>query len=138
MSKQVVWDKSYELGFPEIDNQHKKLICIANALYDIATVGGPNLKRDMELVLKSLTEYTVYHFESEEKFQKQYGYTGYNMHKLAHNQFVQEVQHQISKLNTESQDEALRFYDYIANWVLMHIAKADKLWAVYVKNQIEQ
>ena len=136
MSKQVVWDKSYELGFPEIDNQHKKLICIANALYDIATVGGPNLKQDMDLVLKSLTEYTVYHFESEEKFQKQYGYTGYNMHKLAHNQFVQEVQHQISKLNTENQEDALRFYDYIANWVLMHIAKADKLWAQYVKTQI--
>ena len=59
MAKQVIWDKSYELGFPEIDNQHKKLICIANALYDIATVGGENLKQDMEQVLKSLTEYTV-------------------------------------------------------------------------------
>ena len=135
MVKQVVWLKEYELGFEEIDKQHKKLLCIANALYDIATVGGENLKNDMKIVLDSLVEYTKYHFNSEEEFQKKYDYKGYELHKLAHNQFVQEVEHQISKLNTENQEDALRFYDYIANWVLTHIAKADKLWADYVKKE---
>lgn len=136
MAKQVIWDKSYELGFPEIDNQHKKLICIANALYDIATVGGESLKQDMEQVLKSLTEYTVYHFRSEEEFQKKYDYKGYELHKLAHNQFIQEVLNAVEKLDTGNQEDALRFYDYISNWVLTHIAKADKLWAQFVKTKI--
>ena len=135
MAKRVEWNSSYELGFPEIDMQHKKLIAIANELYDVATRGGDNLKSNMEKVLKKLTDYTVYHFSSEEDFQEKYDYKGLSMHRLAHNQFVAEVQHQISKLNSESQDDALRFYDYIANWVLTHIAKADRIWADFVKSQ---
>lgn len=137
MARKFEWNSSYELGIPEIDLQHKKLISISNDLYDVATKGGDNLKLNMSKVLKSLTDYTVYHFSSEEKFQAKYGYAGVSMHKLAHDQFVSEVQNQIAQLDSGSQEDALRFYDYIANWILTHIAKADKIWANFVKTKIE-
>ena len=42
--KKIDWDDSYLLGIQEIDLQHKKLILIANELYDIATRDDQNYK----------------------------------------------------------------------------------------------
>lgn len=136
MAVKFEWNEIYELGIPEIDLQHKKLISISNELYDVATKGDVNLKITMSKILKNLTDYTVYHFTSEEEFMKKYGYQGAPMHKIAHDNFVAEVTQQIKNLSEGSQEDVLLFYDYIANWILAHIAKADKIWAAFVKEKM--
>ena len=132
------WNESYEIGIPEIDSQHKKLIAISNELYDVATKGGDSFKSNMAKVLKSLTDYTVYHFGNEEEnFQKKYGYPGFEMHKVAHEQFIAELKHQVAKLEEGgSQEDAFIFYDYVANWIITHIGKADPVWAKFVKTKM--
>lgn len=136
MAVKFEWNEIYELGIQEIDLQHKKLISISNELYDVATKGDVNLKITMSKILKNLTDYTVYHFTSEEEFMKKYGYQGAPMHKIAHDNFVAEVTQQIKNLSEGSQEDVLIFYDYIANWILAHIAKADKIWATFVKEKM--
>lgn len=136
MAVKFEWNEIYELGIQEIDLQHKKLISISNELYDIAIKGDVNLKITMSKILKNLTDYTVYHFTSEEEFMKKYGYQGAPMHKIAHDNFVAEVTQQIKNLSEGSQEDVLIFYDYIANWILAHIAKADKIWATFVKEKM--
>lgn len=136
MAVKFEWNEIYELGIPEIDLQHKKLISISNELYDVATKGDVNLKITMSKILKNLTDYTVYHFTSEEEFMKKFGYQGAPMHKIAHDNFVAEVTQQIKNLSEGSQEDVLLFYDYIANWILAHIAKADKIWATFVKEKM--
>jgi hemerythrin len=136
MAVKFEWNEIYELGILEIDLQHKKLISISNELYDVATKDDVNLKLTMSKILKNLTDYTVYHFTSEEEFMKKYGYEGVPMHKIAHDNFVAEVTQQIKKLDSSSKEAVLLFYDYIANWILTHIAKADKIWANFVKEKI--
>jgi hemerythrin len=136
MAVKFEWNEIYELGISEIDLQHKKLISISNELYDVATKDDVNLKLTMSKILKNLTDYTVYHFTSEEEFMKKYGYEGVPMHKIAHDNFVAEVTQQIKKLDSSSKEAVLLFYDYIANWILTHIAKADKIWANFVKEKI--
>lgn len=136
MAVKFEWNENYELGIQEIDLQHKKLIGISNELYDVATKDDVNLKLTMSKILKNLTDYTVYHFTSEEEFMKKYGYEGVPMHKIAHDNFVAEVTQQIKKLDSSSKEAVLLFYDYIANWILTHIAKADKIWANFVKEKI--
>jgi hemerythrin len=136
MAVKFEWNENYELGIQEIDLQHKKLIGISNELYDVATKDDVNLKLTMSKILKNLTDYTVYHFTSEEEFMKKYGYEGVPMHKIAHDNFVAEVTQQIKKLDSSSKEAVLLFYDYIANWILTHIAKADKIWANFVKEKM--
>jgi hemerythrin len=136
MAVKFEWNEMYELGIKEIDLQHKKLIDISNELYDVATKDDVNLKLTMSKILKNLTDYTVYHFTSEEEFMKKYGYEGVPMHKIAHDNFVAEVTQQIKKLDSSSKEAVLLFYDYIANWILTHIAKADKIWANFVKEKM--
>lgn len=133
MTAKIEWDDSYLLGIPEIDNQHKKLISVANDLYDAASGTEEQYRLKMAKVLKALTDYTVYHFSEEEKFMHKYGYPGESIHKIAHDSFVNEVNNQIRRLGSGTREDALRFYTFIAGWVLTHIAKADRVWAAFVK-----
>ncbi len=132
MCDKIEWSDSYLLGIPEIDNQHKKLLRIADELYSAATGTGADLGIQLSKVLKNLTDYTVYHFDSEEKFMRSFGYPGADMHKTAHDNFIAEVNSNISALSSVSRDDALRFYKYMVSWVVNHIAKADTVWAKYV------
>ena len=133
MTEKVNWDDSYLLGILEIDNQHKKLLMIANELYEIATGSPEAYKLKMSVALKKLTDYTVYHFSSEEDYMRKCGYAGTDMHKIAHDNFVKEVNRQIHQLSADNIEDGAHFYSYVAGWVLNHIAKADKIWAAAVK-----
>ena len=131
----IEWNDEYLLGITEIDNQHKKLLSLANELYDIASGDGEKYKLQMSIVLKKLTDYTLYHFSSEEAFMQKHGYSGTSAHKMAHDSFISEVNNQIKLLSVENKDAGVKFYNFVANWVLTHIAKADKIWANYVKSK---
>lgn len=131
--KKVEWDDSYLLGIPLIDGQHKKLVKLINDLYTIATGAEELYKLQMAKILKALTDYTVYHFTDEEQFMTKYGYHSTDTHKIAHTSFINEVNAQIRKLGSGNRREGLLLYQYMINWIYMHIGKADRIWADFVK-----
>lgn len=135
--EKLSWNDSYLLGITEIDLQHKKLLSLADDMYEIVNGDEDSLKVNLSKVLKSLTDYTVYHFTSEEEFMKKYGYPSADMHKSMHDNFIAEVTKQIKSLNTATKTEAERLYSFLATWVLNHIAKSDKVWAEYVKPNLK-
>lgn len=135
MADRVEWSDEYLLGIDEIDSQHKKLVALANELYDIAVGSSENYKANMSKVLKNLTDYTLYHFSAEEEFMKKHGYMGVDAHKMAHDSFINEVQNQIKMLSVDNAASSLKFYSFVFNWILTHIAKADKIWAKFVKEK---
>lgn len=132
MVNRVEWSDDYLLGIDEIDLQHKKLVSYANELYDVAFAGGEKYKEKMQVVLKNLTDYTLYHFAAEEEFMKKHGYLGVAAHKMAHDSFINEVSNQVKLLSVDNSESGMKFYSFVANWVLTHIAKADKIWAKFV------
>lgn len=135
--EKLSWNDSYLLGITEIDLQHKKLLSLADDMYEIVNGDEDSLKVNLSKVLKSLTDYTVYHFSNEEEFMKKYGYPSADMHKSMHDNFIAEVTKQIKSLNTATKTEAERLYKFLASWVLNHIAKSDKVWAEYVKSNLK-
>lgn len=132
MANKLEWMDSYSIKIDEIDAQHKKLLSIANELYDLATGDESNYKNGVSKALKKLTDYTEYHFSYEEGFQQKYGYPQHDFHKMQHDQFIQQVNSQIQKLSNPDSDDGVAFYDFLVKWVLNHIAKSDKVWADFV------
>lgn len=135
--EKLSWNDSYLLGITEIDLQHKKLLSLADDMYEIVNGDEATFKVNLSKVLKSLTDYTVYHFTNEEEFMKKYGYPSADMHKSMHDNFISEVTKQIKSLSTATKTEAERLYSFLASWVLNHIAKSDKVWAEYVKPNLK-
>ncbi|AEE16482.1 bacteriohemerythrin [Treponema brennaborense] len=132
MAEKIEWRDSYNVNIAEIDMQHKKLVAIANELYDL-TVGEPAVyPNNVSKIIKKLTDYTVYHFDHEENFFRRYGYAQADFHKMQHEQFIQQINEQIRKLSQPTQADGQRLYEYLVTWLLNHIAKSDKVWAAFV------
>ncbi len=131
----LTWDDSLRTGFAEVDLQHKKLIKIIDDVYASVQAPPGEYALLMSKNLKKLTDYTLYHFSEEETFMKKYGYPGYGAHKEAHDAFVERIHSQIQTLPHALPDEGYQFYRYLGNWLLSHIAKADREWALYIKEK---
>ena len=84
MIPKIGWQESYNLNIEEIDVQHKKLLAVANELYDLIQGDAASYKNNVSKALKKLTDYTVYHFSSEETFMRKYGYPQSDFHKMHH------------------------------------------------------
>ena len=135
MAEKVIWKKEYELGVPQIDEQHKRLVEIAGKLYDALNGDAEKYKASFGGILKEFENYTVCHFSAEEALIEKEGYPSLSSHKLAHQNFIMELSNQRRKLSKESADpiaDGFRFYDYVLSWLLTHIARADKLWADFI------
>lgn len=136
--QRVEWNDAYAIGIEEVDSQHKHLIEIANELYDTINLPKERYPGGMRSVVQKLMDYTDYHFKSEEKFMKRYNYPEAQIHIAAHDNFTREMEHQTRQLSTERVEDGLNLYSYIVNWVLNHIAKADKIWGAYVIERMKE
>ena len=121
----VFWDDQLAVGVPSIDEQHKKLLAIMNALAE--EMQAQNGRQALGKALADLTEYTQVHFRFEENLIKS----------AVPEQFVthmQEHQTLIARLN-ELQDKydhsttgilSIEALQFIRSWLLAHIAGSDK------------
>ncbi|HBT04180.1 MAG TPA: hemerythrin, partial [Thermodesulfobacterium commune] len=76
------WNDNFLTGIKEIDQQHKKMFNMVNALYEAV-----RLKVDKKLLINSintLKNYFETHFKFEEEILERYGYPEIEKHKEEH------------------------------------------------------
>lgn len=125
----VRWQDEFSVGIDAIDDQHKKLLALINALWD-ATVSGAPIDQ-LLAHLDELERYTGYHFSDEENAMRAAGYPGMDEHCRAHRNFIERIaaeKQQIGKSGYVSLD-LVRF---LQDWLLRHIAVQDKHYATHV------
>ena len=131
----VTFDKSLETGNELIDQQHKELIDRVNKLLESCYMGTE--KRAAIQTLNFLLDYTVFHFEAEEKLQQESGYPGFEAHKEQHQTFVKAV-HELLDMLEEEEGPTDAFVEAvnknITDWLLNHIQVRDKAVAAYVQS----
>lgn len=122
------WKEEYEVGVAEIDEQHQKLIDIANRVYELMRNELALDKYDQIVeILQELKEYTVYHFHFEEGLMQKAKYKKRFSHKLLHQEFLAQVEAvDLSAVDEEQDAYLVRIMDFIANWLIEHIVGEDK------------
>ena len=125
------WSDEYSLGIEEIDQQHRRLIEIANQIYEIMNDQWRLDKYNQILeVLGELKDYTIYHFKSEEEYMAKIGYKKRFSHAIEHSAFVEKLNAVDLRDIDEKQDKYLRdLLGFITDWVVNHIMTTDKLYA---------
>lgn len=125
------WKENYSVEVDIIDEQHKKLLEIGAQLYDIVS-NKANIDFYDEIlnILESLKDYTVYHFEYEEKLMKEYNYEDLDKHKVEHRKFIQKIM----SITEDSIDEkqgnvTMDMILFVADWIENHILKSDKKYS---------
>ncbi|MHB8124933.1 MAG: bacteriohemerythrin [Desulfitobacteriaceae bacterium] len=123
------WKEEYSIGVELIDEQHKHLFKIGNKIYDLLENYFYKDKYDKIVgIINELSEYTRYHFKTEEDYMLQIKYPQYFKQKVEHDDFIQKIEEiDLGDLD-ENQDKYIRdILTFVFNWILEHILKKDKL-----------
>jgi hemerythrin len=129
----VEWDDKYRVGIPLIDEQHQKLIEHTNILYRGCLVGTAEEKKTyfMETV-KTVVDYTRYHFSAEERMLEKIQFPQYAQHKKEHEYFVQTLLDQVKGFQNGVKFAPNNFVRFLRDWILSHIAMEDTKYARYI------
>jgi len=120
------WNKNFDTGISEIDEQHKVLVSLINQL-------ASHLGNDSELSLldqtfERLAEYAIYHFQSEERIWEKYFPTDSSLkgHKQTHANFIEAVQDLKKEENVKPINEVIEdVLSFLTHWLAHHILDND-------------
>lgn len=124
----LLWRKQMAVGDERIDQDHKFLICLINTV-ELALRTG----RDRDLLtttLDQLNEYTLTHFDSEERIMLAIGYRRFDQHKLQHQLLIRELGEIRKRLEGKADgefppEECESISTLFRHWLLDHIVKED-------------
>lgn len=121
-----------ELGHPAIDDQHRKLLGLANEV--IVAIEESRPKHDVTLTIGILADSTQTHFRSEEGLMLATGYDQYEAHKANHDYLLEQLQVAREKIECGviPPSELLDFY--IRAWATHHIVKFDLEFAKHLRS----
>ncbi|WP_243544542.1 bacteriohemerythrin [Pseudodesulfovibrio tunisiensis] len=124
------WDESFSVGVREIDQQHRKLFDLVNALHKAMRTGkGSDI---LGKVFEELREYTVHHFAHEESLFEEHHYPAMIGHQKEHTKLVDQV------LELEKEFKAGRaaitneVMEFLRNWLVNHIKGTDRKYGPFL------
>ena len=131
----LAWNDKYNIGKEEVDEQHKKLFEMINALASSAEDGSDTEK--IRSTLDFLVEYTVQHFYDEEKVQVQYIYPDYEWHKKIHEDFKVTVTGLVAEFKESGYSKELHdaLNKALAKWIVNHILQEDKKIGEHIRDK---
>ncbi|OYV86573.1 MAG: hemerythrin [Ignavibacteriae bacterium 37-53-5] len=127
------WTPELSVNVKEIDNQHKKLVNLINLLHDSMKSGKG--KAVMGKVLNDLTDYTVYHFGTEERLFQKYGYIEYPQHKQEHDDLTKQVLDVRSKFEAGQTTITIEVMNFLKDWLNNHIKYSDKKYSAFLNSK---
>lgn len=130
-----LWTADLETGNATIDAQHKELINAINSLLAACSTG--NGRSEIEKTAKFLQDYTIKHFNDEEKMQIQSGYPDFSNHRKYHEGFKVVVADIVKQLREDGPTILLtgKVNSAIASWLITHIKREDVKVAAHIKAQ---
>ena len=123
------WDSHFVTGHTTIDQQHYGLIESINNLMKLSFQTEDLEDRDLEDLKKSLTHYTLDHFQTEERLMQEYSVDP--RHKEAHENVHKDFANKISTyfqspVNLKSQSGLGEINEFLIRWLAYHILSMDK------------
>ncbi|NCD01006.1 hypothetical protein EOL94_02855 [bacterium] len=120
----IPWKEEYNLGFKIIDNQHKEFVNILNGFYDLI---HKNDKKELNENFKKIIDYGLHHFDTEEKYFKEFSYKDAINHVKEHESFKKKVLELKEKIeNTDNIETIFEVVDYMEDWLVGHLNKMDR------------
>lgn len=127
------WKDEYLTQVEEIDTQHRRLFELVNGIYDLMRSG-----RGQEAIaeaLGELTEYTRFHFATEEGLMESTQYQGTQPHASEHERLLEQVR----ELRRAVQDgriiASMNEMYFLKEWLLGHFQGPDRGLAYHLLNR---
>lgn len=120
----IAWSGAFATGVPEIDQQHRELLDHVGRLLDAMQKDPSAVGRALDF----LGDYTVSHFDTEERLMEHHAYPGAASHREAHAGFVRtfgrlRFDYDLDGL-TEGMSELMG--GWMVDWLKHHILEMDR------------
>ena len=124
---QITWQPRYEVGIPEIDEQHRKLVELIarlqeSLMLDGSELGGPIVGE----ILKELVAYAHDHFKFEEEYMARMKYSGLDAHRKHHRALAGEIRETLQNLKEGGDLTKIELIEFLKHWLVDHILAEDK------------
>ena len=121
------WKDIYSVNVPEIDKQHRELFRIGGQIADLVLAKDDYDHFDeIMIILNQLKDYTLYHFQYEEKLMEKYGYEETDFHKIEHLFLTKKIQKfEDQDLDEKQGEDVVELVTFISYWISGHILKSD-------------
>jgi len=128
------WEGKYVLGIEEIDDQHRKLVNMINSLHEGLRDGKG--REVTGTVLKSMMEYALYHFKTEEDLMQRFGFEGFTEHRAEHLTFMESVDEMAKRHEAGEYLVSLELNDFLKDWLTDHILSTDWEYAPFIRSKL--
>ena len=120
----IEWDERWSIGDELIDSQHKGLVKLVNDI----VFSCEESDFDIPAALSFLVNYTVTHFDDEEKLQQKHGFPEYKKHKQMHEDLKETVGKLVAEYEKSGSTANLKkaLDKVLAAWLMHHIEVEDK------------
>lgn len=124
------WNESYSVSVRQLDDQHKKLFEIINALAEATNSGkGDIAVRD---TVEQLAVYTRTHFLQEETLMRRSGYPGLITHQAQHHKLMADVEQYKRALEEGRSAGPVSLLNFVRQWLVHHIRESDKAYSAHL------
>ncbi len=129
----VDWDDTLRIDIEEIDDEHKRLIELLNAIDQAMREGrGRQL---VDQIIDRLIEYAKTHFLTEERYFEQYGYPDAEAHKYEHAFFIVKVFKFKREFDQGKLMLSVEILDFLMEWLRRHIKGSDQRYSEFFRRQ---
>jgi len=118
----ITWTKKISVN-DEIDAQHRKLFDILNELHASVTAGAE--RSALARVFNELIDYTIEHFQTEERYFIDLAYPDAQAHTKEHNDLTTQVVRLQGQFAEGDLVISFELLDFLYEWLMMHTSESD-------------
>jgi len=121
------WNPTFSVNDAEIDTHHQKLFELLNTAYE--TVMNTSEVGCVLPMIDALSEYTRYHFSTEERYMREKGFHEIDGHIAQHREFAHSIETLRSHYHNNDLEVAKELIIVLGEWLLHHVLKDDMKYA---------
>ena len=125
------WQPGFNLGIPEVDKQHKKIIELINDLNQAFI--KDNTSKKIGNILDEMSSYATEHFKTEEDLFKKTNFPLSKEHIAQHAYFVNKVE-DFKRNFSDGQSITFRLMKFLRSWWTNHILDSDREYVEIIKS----
>ena len=131
------WREDMSVGVPELDSDHKQMVDLLNRVHYLKTAGAD--PAHIGAVLQDLIGYVKRHFGREENMMLLAEYPEYERHVGLHNAMARRLDQFRDQFEMTPETFSVdKFYDFLADWLSVHIMKEDAKLTPYIQRYLEE
>jgi hemerythrin-like metal-binding protein len=130
------WRDEFSVKNTDLDDQHRIIIKAINEIY--RSINQKNNEILIREMVFQLALYAQRHFSFEEALMKKANYNLFEVHKMEHQKFFQQIEFYKNRLDLNQNISAQNLLYFLKDWLSTHILIEDMKYSEILKDKLQQ